>query len=249
MKYMGSKRRIAKHIIPIIIETLTPEQYYVELFCGGCNLIDKINHPLRIANDVNRPLIALWKALQNGWVPPDYINREQYYEIWENQDFFPDELVGFACFCCSFSGKPFSGFAGIHTPDTGVQRNYQLEAKNNVLNQIYKLENVKFYSLSYDQVPIPENSIIYCDPPYKGTTGYRIKFNHINFWNFCREKSLTNQIFISEYQAPDDFISIWEGKLKGTLSQNGMYNRPAKESTEKLFIHESQFDNFCSTIL
>lgn len=145
---MGSKRRIAKQIIPIITETLTTEQYYVELFCDGCNLIDKINHPLRIANDVNAPLIALWKALQNGWIPPEYIDREQYYEIWQNQEFFDSELVGFACFCCSFSSKPFSGFAAVHTPDTGVQRNYQLEAKNNVLAQIHKLKNVQFHSLS-----------------------------------------------------------------------------------------------------
>jgi|SRR5579863_207969 len=247
MKYMGSKRRIAKYIIPIIIENLSAEQYYVELFCGGCNLIDKINHPLKIANDVNTSLIALWKALQNGWLPPEYIDKEQYYDIWQNQDFYEPELVGYAQFCCSFSGKPFSGFAGYHEGQT--IRNYQQEAKNNVLKQINKLQTTTFLSLSYDQVPIPDHSVIYCDPPYKNTTGYRVKFDHIKFWDYCRTKSTNHWVFISEYQAPVDFISIWEGKLKGTLSQNGMYNRAAKESTEKLFIHESKFDEFIKTIL
>lgn len=42
MKYMGSKWRIAKHILPIILEGRNDGQYYVEPFCGGCNMIDKV---------------------------------------------------------------------------------------------------------------------------------------------------------------------------------------------------------------
>lgn len=39
---MGSKRRIAKDILPIILENRTPEQFYVEPFVGGANMIDKV---------------------------------------------------------------------------------------------------------------------------------------------------------------------------------------------------------------
>jgi len=35
MKYMGSKRRIAKYIIPIITKNLTPDRWYIEPFVGG----------------------------------------------------------------------------------------------------------------------------------------------------------------------------------------------------------------------
>lgn len=38
---MGSKRRIAKDILPIILENRKENQFYVEPFVGGCNLIDK----------------------------------------------------------------------------------------------------------------------------------------------------------------------------------------------------------------
>ena len=42
MKYMGSKARIAKHILPIILKDRKPNQWYSEPFTGGANLIDKV---------------------------------------------------------------------------------------------------------------------------------------------------------------------------------------------------------------
>jgi DNA adenine methylase len=46
MKYMGSKARVAKEIASII--DYKNYDYYIEPFCGGCNFIDKIDHPRRI---------------------------------------------------------------------------------------------------------------------------------------------------------------------------------------------------------
>ena len=39
MKYMGGKRRIASDILPIILLDRKSNQWYVEPFCGGCNII------------------------------------------------------------------------------------------------------------------------------------------------------------------------------------------------------------------
>lgn len=39
MIYQGSKNRISKHILPIVTKYLTENRYYVEPFCGGCNMI------------------------------------------------------------------------------------------------------------------------------------------------------------------------------------------------------------------
>ena len=52
MKYMGSKNRIAKEILPIILKDRKENQYYVEPFCGGLGTFDKVSG-LRIANDKN----------------------------------------------------------------------------------------------------------------------------------------------------------------------------------------------------
>ena len=43
MKYMGSKRRIAKYILPIMLEHRAPNQWWVEPFVGGGNMIDKVD--------------------------------------------------------------------------------------------------------------------------------------------------------------------------------------------------------------
>lgn len=69
MKYMGSKNRIAKHILPIILQDRKDGQWYVEPFVGGANMIDKVEGN-RIGNDIHSYLIALHKAIQLGWKPP-----------------------------------------------------------------------------------------------------------------------------------------------------------------------------------
>ena len=77
MQYLGSKNKIAKHLLPIILKNRKPEQYYVEPFMGGGNMIDKVDG-LRIGNDINYYLIEMWKSLQKGWIPPDVVTEEEY---------------------------------------------------------------------------------------------------------------------------------------------------------------------------
>lgn len=52
MKYMGSKNRIAKYILPIILKDRKECQWYVEPFVGGCNTIDKVVGN-RIGSDIH----------------------------------------------------------------------------------------------------------------------------------------------------------------------------------------------------
>ena len=200
MKYQGSKNKIAKHILPIILKDRDPEQYYVEPFMGGGNMIDKVKG-LRIGNDLNYHLIEMWKALQNGWVPPDEITEDDYKYLKAAQDIEDPALVAFAGFCCSFSCKWFGSYARNSRGD-----NYARQGKNAILKQLPKMIGVELYNLDYRDLEIPEGSIIYCDPPYRGTAGYMYGLDHAAFWQWCRDKSIEgHQVFISEYSAPDDF--------------------------------------------
>ena len=86
------------------------------------------------------------------------------------------------------------------------------------LQQLQQLERLELYSGDYREVKIPKEAIIYCDPPYKGVETYREDgFNHDEFWDWAREQSKTNKIYISEYQAPDDF------KIVLRFNQNSTY--------------------------
>ena len=79
MKYMGSKARFAKEILPIILQGRKPNQYYVEPFVGGCNIMDKVKGN-RIGADSNKYLIALWKGLQDERELIMEISKELYSE-------------------------------------------------------------------------------------------------------------------------------------------------------------------------
>ena len=64
-----------------------------------------------------------------------------------------------------------------------------------------------------------------CDSPYKSTKPYAInpKFNHEEYYNWLREKSKTNPIFISEQVMPDDFKSIWFKEAKRTAGKDNNF--------------------------
>ena len=238
MKYMGSKARFTKEILPIILKDRKPEQWYVEPFAGGMNVICEVTGN-RIANDIHTELIEMWKALvYDKWIPDFFVSKEDYKHARSNKIEYDSKTLGWIGFGCSFSGDYFNGgCAGVVKTKEGTIRNYQTEAKKNILKQVPKLEGVKFFNKNYYDLEIPENSIIYCDPPYENTTKYvdRTEFNHILFWDWCREKSKQGHtVFVSEYNAPMDFECIWQKEAKSSLSANGKIGGN-KLSVEKLF--------------
>ena len=241
MKYMGSKNRFAKELLPIILKDRTEGQYYVEPFAGGMNLIDKV-YGNRIANDIHTELIEMWKALvYDYWTPPNNISKDTYNLVKDKKQNFEPHLVGWVGFLCSYSGKYFGGYAGDYPESrrlkNGKLPNYQTEAINSTAKQIPKLKGVEFTNLKYNEIEIPESSIIYCDPPYKNTTKYSNDFNHILFWDWVRTKSKQgNKVYVSEYNAPSDFVCVWQKETNSQLSANGLIGG-IKLSTERLFIY------------
>lgn len=229
MKYMGSKNRYAKYIIPFLENGRRRNQYVVDIFCGGCNLIDKVSG-LRIANDIHPQLIALMKAIQTGWIPPTYISEEQYQEARDFPERFKDYEVGFIGFAASYSGKWFGGYAR-GKDQKGNPRNYVAETARNLIKQSDGLRSVKFRCVDYRNLGIPKNSIIYADPPYAGTTEYSYPFDHDAFWEWVREKcSEGHKCYISENSAPEDFECVWEQSRSSSMPIRG-----TKKSIERLF--------------
>lgn len=231
MKYMGSKSRIANEILPIILKDRKDGQYYVEPFCGGCNAMDKVSGN-RIGNDNNQYLIEMFKAICAGWVPPLTVSNEEYHHVKNHRD-DNKALTGFVGICCSFGAKWFGGYARGKDSHGGL-RNYADESRRYLLKQAPLLDGVIFYSGSYDTFPIPPDSIIYCDPPYLGTTGYSSEpFDYPKFWQWRRD--MTNRghkVFISEYEAPSDFNCVWAKEITNSLNQSVTY-----KPTERLFVY------------
>jgi len=234
MKYMGSKAKIAKEILPIILSGRKENRYYVEPFVGGANIIDKVSG-LRIGSDINKYLIGLLIALQNGWTPPLEITKEFYNKVRDNKDFYNDRLVGWVGFNCSYSGKFFAGYAGKTETKNGSVRDYQAEAIKNITNQLAGIKDVVFKNCEYHKLEIPNNSVIYCDPPYQGTTKYKDNFDHKLFWEWCNKMvDKGHRVYVSEYNAPPNWNCVWQKEVSSSLSANGKIGGN-KISIEKLF--------------
>lgn len=236
MKFIGSKSKLAKDIIPFLKPYLAKASLYIEPFVGGCNMIDKIEHPNRQAFDGNPNLIAMWQELvYSEFDLPETITKEQYAFIKSNRDkgYFSPPFLGFVGHNCSFSGDWFAGYAG-----TGEKRNRCLEAKKNILKQLKGLKGVVFKHNDYKNLPLYNNAVIYCDPPYY--EGFKYKgstygFDHEHFWKWCREQAKSNVVFVSDYYAPDDFELIWQKEVTVNANQKNK-----KKAIEKLFKLEKE---------
>ncbi len=231
MKYLGSKNRIAKHILPIM-EQYRENRTWVEPFVGGANMIDKVEG-WRIGSDLNEYVIALLNEMTKPNFEAPEISEEKYNDIKLNQSKYPKWVVGYAGTQLSFGATWF----GSYRRDKKGKRNYCLEARNNVNKQSKNLQGVEFIHSSYDSLEVPENSFIYCDPPYQteATKGkYKDDFNHERFWQWCRDMATKGHIvFVSEYNAPDDFECVWQMKINQRMNNASNTNG----NVERLFVY------------
>jgi len=216
LRYLGAKYRIKSQLIDFLLDYIQDTDCFVEPFCGSCNLTLDLFSSMTfwkpknlILNDIHKDLMLMWQALIfEGWEPPENCTKEEY-DTLSNAE--PSALRGFVGHACAFGGRWFDTYA--KNTDT---RNYCLNGKNSVKKFKRVIENsganVKIYNLSYEDVSIPDRSVVYCDPPYKDTAkpGFGNDFDHEKFWQWVRELSGRCQVFVSEYTAPEDFECVLE---------------------------------------
>ena len=240
MTYMGSKARIAKYILPIMLEEAEKHGIttWVEPFVGGGNMIDKVPDSFkRIGYDLDGHVIqAMIDIRDNPESLLDSFSAEDR-EFWKKQE--PASLFSHACIVTSFGGDFRDGgyarekVTSKSAMERGYVRNFAAEGKRNALKQSPKIQNVNFICDSYENLDF-ENCIIYNDPPYKNSRGYRTgKFDHDKFYDWCREQAKKNVVFVSEYEMPDDFECVWQGEIKTNFASNR--KKATHIAVEKLF--------------
>lgn len=231
MRYMGGKYKLKSQIGELINSVRADGQTYWEPFVGSAWVTTQLESDDKvICSDLNPYLISLWKELLNGWIPPDYITEKDYEWIKQNKDIYP-HLTAFVGFGCSWGGKWFGGYA------RDKKRNYAKESKNSLLNNVLLLRDldIAFHVWNFIKQKAPDDScFIYCDPPYKSTTGYGAvkKWNADKFWNKVRQLDKEGHtILISEYSAPEDFKCVESFRSNKTLNTENQ-----KSTVEKLFM-------------
>ena len=240
MRYVGSKNRLAKELVPIIQSYITDDtKGYLEPFVGGANMIDKISCNNKFGYDIHEELIELLKYIQDlNNVLPIAITEEEYNKVRLNKDKYEKWYVGFVGFCATFGAKYFGGYARGLKEDKITPRDMATEGIKNIEKQRKNLQNIKFKCCSYDEINKNiKDFVIYCDPPYKGTLKYTTDFDYDKFYKWCKEMSKNNIVLISEYWMPEEFECIWEKKTTVRIDSNKKSKDKKMERIEKLFIY------------
>lgn len=226
MRYLGGKHRIAARVCDVL-ERLRDGRPYREPFVGAGWVLSRLGG-VREASDACQPLITLYRALHDGWIPPETLTEDQYARLSETRD--PDDpMTAFAGFGCSFGGKYFGGMARTKCRD----EDHVGAARRSLLNFRDRTVGVRFSCATYADLE-PRGELVYCDPPYANTTAYPAgPFDSATFWSTVRRWSEDNVVVVSEYSAPDDFACVGEFQTKLELRAKG----GREERVERLFVH------------
>lgn len=101
------------------------------------------------------------------------------------------------------------------------------------LQRLQRLQRLQSLQLDYRDVPIEDDAVIYCDPPYADTHEYTADgFDHDAFYSWCLKQ--TQPLFISEYNMPkDEFVCVAEWRKASLFRSEAGKDRTFK--IEKLF--------------
>lgn len=228
MRYLGGKTRIAKAIAEIV-NAERGDRVFWEPFCGGLSVSVRLAaHGPGIVSDAHPSLIALYQAVRDGWAPPKHVAEEEYQAARSLPDH--DPLKGFIGFGCSFGGKWFGGMA------RGGGRNYAAESARAIVRDVRSLGGCAIRCKSFfDWTPRARPFVIYCDPPYAGTTGYGAtgEFDHARFWAQAQAWERCGvPVFVSEYSCPVPHRVVWS-KEKTVHVAGGSEDR--NKNLERLF--------------
>ena len=111
------------------------------------------------------------------------------------------------------------------------------------LERLESLERLQSFSGDYQAVKIPENSVVYCDPPYNNCSAnvdkrtYCKGFDFSRFFDWLRKVDFP--VFVSEYVMPEDFVAVWQKTKICTFSSRNN----AKYTVERVFVHERFVDD------
>lgn len=233
MIYMGSKNRIAKEILEIMLDGIG-DNYFIDAFCGGGNLVQHAECKNKIASDINPYTIAFLNKIKEDtdWIPKNEqeFSKEDYMYMKNNKSDFSDFMLGHVGYNLSFGGKWFGGWC-----QNANRKDYVKAGYEHALRQADKIKNVKFLNVSYDQLlNIPSGSVVYCDIPYRNTTKYDAVsklFDYDKFYDWCRNLKNNIKVYVSEYNMPEDFKCVWQKEINMKLDVKSN----SSKAIEKLF--------------
>lgn len=231
MRYQGSKLLEADALADVLqaIVELSGAPRYEELFCGSAAVSrEMFRRGVRVdaIGDARPALIACYRALRDGtWTPPASLSVEEYKAIRaaHPDDTTLEPLAAFALIFCSHGGSWGGGYIHEDTRWSGEQsggasRFAAAKAHRDLLEMLPFLRRCgsiwcgDYRDRDDDR---PPGSVIFADPPYKGTKPYkgRGRFDHEAFWRWAAATSRRHFLVVTEDTVPDDWRTAAEVRV------------------------------------
>ena len=120
-----------------------------------------------------------------------------------------------------------------------IRKNTQSLQSLESLERLERLERLESQNVQivasaddYCNYVYQDGDVVYCDPPYANTSKYTVDFDNEGFWQWCRTRNFP--VYISEYRAPEDFISVWSREKRRLFSRSNL----SANTIEHLFLHK-----------
>lgn len=241
--YQGNKRKFAFNLVKIM-NAIVPNEtiQYFEPFCGGCSVAkamyeSKPNRPMHLS-DYNNNLILLLKFIaETGALPvlDATIDPVVYKSFMLNETPSPERAaIGL------INSKNCNWFAAQEDDlDEICKRRRGWLSLSNMLKHAKSIDH-----LSYSKVNLPTQScLIYCDPPYFSSQGYKAVggvFDSARFWRIANEWADVHHVFVSEFcnrdtPVPKDWDIVW-CQQRGVLGKVEMECLFYKGPSSKTFL-------------
>lgn len=235
IRYPGGKSKLKKYFVNMFPKKEEVTNVY-DLFIGGGSItlyFAENGYKNIYANDINKALINLHS---NKGVNYDMlkilfsfedtdINRDIFnYDFKDKDDpnyFFIKNKMGFS----GLQKSSFSPQASIK--NANIKSVERLEEMHNV----YKNNNVEFYSSSFELLQIKDNSFIFADPPYYSNgkkelyNGTHEVFPHDKLYSFLKKEDEKGNKFMITYDDCEEIREMYkEYNIKTFTASYSMTN-------------------------
>ncbi|WP_312971049.1 DNA adenine methylase [Acinetobacter gerneri] len=238
LRYPGGKGKFAPVVKTIFEENSLVGGHYLEPYAGGAGVALDLLYSNYVSdihiNDIDKAVYSFWESITK--------NTEEFLKLlidtpvnmdeWYKQKSILNDIE-----CDDVLIKGFAAFFMNRTNRSGILKGgviggkkqdgqYTLDARFNKVNLKKRIERVglnasKIHVYNEDaldlinrvDVLLPENSLVYLDPPYyvKGQGLYRNFYNHDD--HVCIKNALDNikTKWIVSYDKCDEIIDIYSG--------------------------------------
>lgn len=144
---------------------------------------------------------------------------EGYYYRVKQAEALGDGIRGAVAFGLSFGGKEWGGVARPVAKYAA--------AWNRWADRFGALTNVRVALAEYQTLVCEPESIIYCDPPYDGTTGYKTgRFDTQAFWAWCKRIAAEgHKVFVSSEHTPFRLVAEFSRNRNTNGNSSGRIDR------------------------